>query len=263
MPRDVERNEGPEDGAATRSKGSWFGFLPAVTPTESVVMRVREVAKRRGLSVRELADRLEPIAPQLNPQAVLANLLAGRRKAVDVSELFALAMALDVAPVHLMAPIDDEWSIDVGGGRPCDATAVRNWVRGINPLEDTDPRLYFSEVPLGEYVTVQGPLTVAEGGRPWRALIGGGQEPHPPLGCPVPRPRQQAEEAVLCPQGRRRSVCGHDRGRQGPGCRPSTRTPGRSPSSPTRSTGSLRRPSILNSRGHRDAAAPPRVSRTG
>ena len=113
------------------------------TATRVVAERVREVRKRRGWTMAQLAERCAAIgAPQITENA-LENLEYGRRgtrRAVTVDDLFALAVALDIAPVHLLVtPDEDETS-----------ARRRAWVRGLDAL-DGDPRLYFSQVPHAEF----------------------------------------------------------------------------------------------------------------
>lgn len=83
-------------------------------------------------------------------RSIVANLENGRRATVSVEELLALAYVLDVAPVHLVVPLDDgqfhvtpEWATN--------ADRAREWFRGQHPLPSTDPRIFFSEVPLDEW----------------------------------------------------------------------------------------------------------------
>jgi transcriptional regulator with XRE-family HTH domain len=128
-------------------------------PSDVVGRRVREVRERRGLSVQDLSERCaEKAGYELSAQA-LYNLENGRRdkdkrrrRLVTVEELLALSAALDVAPVHLLADpekTDDPYSVTDRVSAP--ASKVRSWVRGFEPLGDTDPRTYFNEVPAVEW----------------------------------------------------------------------------------------------------------------
>lgn len=89
--------------------------------------------------------------PGLN-RSVLANIESGRRKYVSVDETLTLAWVLDVAPVHLMIPIDSDR--DEYGASPEQAMPVhraRAWLRGEWCPPGTDERLYWSEVPRSEF----------------------------------------------------------------------------------------------------------------
>lgn len=95
-------------------------------------------------------------APELTAQTI-ANIENGRRDAtgrrrrhVTVDELLALAIALDVAPVHLMAPLEEGayWVT------PKVATKIgllRHWIRGTESFPRGNRRVFFSEVPEREW----------------------------------------------------------------------------------------------------------------
>lgn len=95
---------------------------------------------------------------------VVTNLERGRRQNVTVDELLALAYVLNVAPVHLLVPIDDEDRpyavVPASGAR---AGVVRQWIRGLVPLPSTDRRRFFSFVPEREWVPPGGLPPVAGG----------------------------------------------------------------------------------------------------
>lgn len=95
-------------------------------------------------------------------KTVVANLETGRRRFVTVSELLALAYVLDVAPVHLLVPIDDDATAyqAVPGAVAVPPEVARSWVRGFDVIGDMDIRRFASEVPPHEYgPDAQGRLT--------------------------------------------------------------------------------------------------------
>ncbi len=116
---------------------------PAATPSDVVAERIREIRRRRRLSVDELAAAsAEAGYPELTTQAIY-NIESGRRvdgrrrRTVSVDELLALALALNVAPVDLLVP-PEAW--DGEGGellyqitptRGEQTSTVREWVRGM------------------------------------------------------------------------------------------------------------------------------------
>lgn len=66
--------------------------------------RLREI---RGLSAQDLADRCSELgAPQLS-RGVISN-IESRKENVSIEEVLVLASALDVSPVQLFTPADDE-----------------------------------------------------------------------------------------------------------------------------------------------------------
>jgi hypothetical protein len=72
-----------------------------------------------------------------------------RRRGLSVDELFQYARALNVAPVHLVAPPDSDDPVSLGPNLECTPAEMRAWVRGKLPLFQ-DPRVYFTEVPDDE-----------------------------------------------------------------------------------------------------------------
>jgi len=136
------------------------------TLRDTTVARIRELRKARGLSQRELADRMNLLAvtpprrtredpPQpmnkLIDQSTIAKIENGKRE-LTLLEAFQFAYALDVAPIHLFVPTDpalDE-EIDIGPTMSARPDEVRAWIRGDLPLFQ-DARLYFSVVPEHEF----------------------------------------------------------------------------------------------------------------
>lgn len=116
-------------------------------PVEVVARRVREVRERRGLSGAKLAERLRAVGLGWD-RNVVANLENGRRASVDVAELLALAYVLDVAPIHLLVPIDDKTAAyQVTENLMAEVDQVRAWVRGFQGLAGTTLRDFYSEAP--------------------------------------------------------------------------------------------------------------------
>jgi transcriptional regulator with XRE-family HTH domain len=97
-------------------------------PTEIVARRVREARNRRGWTQAELADRLTELGHPTN-QPTVARLESGKR-AVPIEELFALAAALEVPPVHLLTPLDDDAQVAVTPNTSVPAPLARAWLRG-------------------------------------------------------------------------------------------------------------------------------------
>jgi transcriptional regulator with XRE-family HTH domain len=130
-----------------------------LTPSDVVAARVRQVRKRRDLTTAKLAGRCAGLgAPHLTAQALYK--LEGRRESpkshrprpVTVDELFALAAALNVAPVSLLVPPDgNEEPYAVTSEVSASRFEVRFWVRGLTPLAGGDPREYFAELPRDEW----------------------------------------------------------------------------------------------------------------
>ncbi len=124
------------------------------TPSDVVGDRVRQLRKKWGMTVEQLAQRCaEEGMLELTEQA-LYNIEAGRRsgqgrrrgnrRAVTVDELCALARVLDVAPVHLLA-LPDETVQQVTRRTAVAAPEVFLWARGDRPLAGQDETRYLTE----------------------------------------------------------------------------------------------------------------------
>ncbi|MFD6889116.1 helix-turn-helix domain-containing protein [Streptomyces sp. NPDC059957] len=148
----------------------------STTVSDVVAERVKEVRKRRGLTAVQLAERCAAIGvPELTPQSV-SNIETGRRdkagarrRYVTVDELVALAVALEVAPVHLLVPPHPSPRWDGGQHDPNDEAAyrltptrtepsfmVRRFIRGETPLPGMDERAFYSEIPPQEFAPLLG-----------------------------------------------------------------------------------------------------------
>ena len=124
-----------------------------------VAARVREVRIKRGLTAAQLAERCAAAgSPQITTQAIYK--IEGQRESstrpprrVTVDELLALALALNVAPVHLLVPPDDsDAPYPVTSSFTESRFSVRAWIRGVGPAgPDADPREFGAEVPRGEF----------------------------------------------------------------------------------------------------------------
>jgi transcriptional regulator with XRE-family HTH domain len=97
---------------------------------ENVAKAVRRFREARGLSYAELARRLADIGREIPPLG-LRRIEGGDRK-VDVDDLVALALALDVAPLALLLPTEP--SSLVPKGDRYTAARIWDWARGHQAL---------------------------------------------------------------------------------------------------------------------------------
>jgi hypothetical protein len=74
---------------------------------------------------------------------VIANMEAGRRANVPVTELFILAAALGVPPAMLVLPVGTDTDVEIRPGRTADAWTAYRWFTGLGaerlPGEDIPP----------------------------------------------------------------------------------------------------------------------------
>ena len=121
------------------------------TPTQVLARRVRDVRGRQTLSASGLAERCADLGmPDLN-RDVIANIENRRRASVSVDELFVLARALGVAPIHLIVPVYDDEQMAVTPTDTTVARAARSWAIGDAPLggDAEDVTIYWTDAPYG------------------------------------------------------------------------------------------------------------------
>jgi transcriptional regulator with XRE-family HTH domain len=153
------------------------------TVSDVAAAQVRRWRKQRGLQVADLAARCKELGSGQLTENVIENIESGRRaggkrrRDITVDELLNLAVALNVAPVHLLVPVDDQTAAyPIVGGVLARRLGVRAWIRGVGPIDpDADPREFHSAVPRGEFywpasetqgaVQQGAPLTPAESER--------------------------------------------------------------------------------------------------
>ena len=103
--------------------------------TQAVVSQVKRLRRRRGLTSAALAERCAALgAPEVTDN-VIRNIEIGRRT-ISVDQLAVLALALDVAPPHLLTPPDQDGpdGVRVTSTVTADRSTWASWVRGNGPL---------------------------------------------------------------------------------------------------------------------------------
>ncbi|MFD7370423.1 helix-turn-helix domain-containing protein [Streptomyces mirabilis] len=120
------------------------------SPTATVAKRVREVRKRRGLTAQQLADKLSDQGIRWDRYTV-NKLESGKRQNLSLAEWLALSVVLNVAPVHLLLPIDADGDLyQVTPERTNDVEHTRGWIRGHWPLPGANVIQYQGEMPEAE-----------------------------------------------------------------------------------------------------------------
>lgn len=100
---------------------------------ERVAANVRELRKARGLDLAGLAQRMSAVGQPIGLTGI-SKLETGERR-VDVDDLVALAVALDVSPVRLLLPpTADETKVDVTPDAEATARTAWLWATGEKPL---------------------------------------------------------------------------------------------------------------------------------
>src|SRR5260221_2561759 len=110
---------------------------------------MREIRDKRRWSAQRLAQEMTGAGIPWD-RSIVANLETGRRPYVTVEELLGLAYVLQVAPVHLLIPLGDEFYL-VTPAQVVLSGRAREWVRGTHPLPSADRRLWAGEQPAEEW----------------------------------------------------------------------------------------------------------------
>jgi transcriptional regulator with XRE-family HTH domain len=128
---------------------------PPITASRVVGTRVRQLRDRKAWSQQELADRMTELGFKTHRETIARIEAIGKtklRQRVSIDEVLLLAAALRVAPIHLFVPADDDQPVALTPSWKAKPAALRAWVRGNQPLEDSDQwRLsFYTEVPASE-----------------------------------------------------------------------------------------------------------------
>jgi transcriptional regulator with XRE-family HTH domain len=110
---------------------------------------VKEARKARGLTQRELAELLSD-REYPTDRTTVVRIENGQKTDVSLSDVFAFALALDVRPMDLMVPLDDEAPIAVTPARVIPARKARAWIRGDALLRGADWMSVFRQRPKSE-----------------------------------------------------------------------------------------------------------------
>jgi transcriptional regulator with XRE-family HTH domain len=121
----------------------------AKRPSQVASERIRSLRKGRGMTQLQLAERLTALGSPIDRVAV-AKLENGQR-GLPLDEALLFALALDVAPINLFLPLDDE-DIQIAPKVVVPLAAARRWVAGTRPLDAQDQRVYYTEVPEKDFL---------------------------------------------------------------------------------------------------------------
>ena len=124
------------------------------TPSDVIAQRIRQLREARGWSVAELATRCKDAGLPRLTSTVLYKLESQRQnrapRPVTVDELLILAFVLDIAPVHLIAGLDDDAELPISPDWTISASGARQWIRGFAPIAGSNKKLYNANVPPSE-----------------------------------------------------------------------------------------------------------------
>jgi transcriptional regulator with XRE-family HTH domain len=117
---------------------------------------VRRFRTERRLGYAELSRKLAEMGREIPPLG-LRRIENGDRR-VDVDDLVALALALDVSLLALLLPTDTSRLVPFG--RQWDAETIWRWATGSNPLPGNENFLRFlrDSNPLTDWSKVEGEI---------------------------------------------------------------------------------------------------------
>ncbi len=113
------------------------GESPTETVRETFQRRLFAARRDAGLTQEALAARVQALGGSLHPTAI-TRIEKGRRD-VSLEEVLLLAAAIEVSPRTLFEPdrqVDRVRLTPAGDAHP--AERVRDWLRDLAPLADTD-----------------------------------------------------------------------------------------------------------------------------
>jgi transcriptional regulator with XRE-family HTH domain len=108
--------------------------------TDHVVENVRQLRERRGWSLARLAEELAKVGRPILPTG-LHRMESGKRR-IDVDDLAALALALEVSPVRLLLPAERVDEVAVTGEQAAPWESVWRWAVGEQPFDVAGPVQY-------------------------------------------------------------------------------------------------------------------------
>jgi hypothetical protein len=105
-----------------------------------LIQNLDELLDEQKLTYREVSDRLKQIGRPI-PALGLSRISKGTRR-VDVDDLIALAIVLEVSPAALVLPRDpggeEDGAIKLTESLQVPGQAARRWASGHTPLPDVD-----------------------------------------------------------------------------------------------------------------------------
>jgi transcriptional regulator with XRE-family HTH domain len=121
-----------------------------VTAGEAFAARVKQVRERKGWKQHDLSRRLGELGYPMD-RVTLSKIERGglRTRNVKLEEVLAIALALEVSPVFLIVPYEQEARLQVAPNvRPSTGAVARGWVEGRWTLtQEEDQRFFFTEQP--------------------------------------------------------------------------------------------------------------------
>lgn len=126
---------------------------PPLTIGKVFAKRLRDVRERKQLTQEQLSKLLEELGVTIH-RATIAKIENGDTRAENISvrDLLAFAAALNVAPVHLIVPFEDEVELAITRSVAAWPSQARGWIRGNNVLRsEDDEQFFYTHIPRVEF----------------------------------------------------------------------------------------------------------------
>lgn len=104
--------------------------------TRAIAAQIRRHRDGR-LSAQVLSDLTGKLGYEI-PRNTIADLESGRRASISVAELLVLSRALDIPPLLLLFPVDDQAELEVLPGESRPAWRAAQWFTGEGPFPDRE-----------------------------------------------------------------------------------------------------------------------------
>ncbi len=129
----------------------------AKSPRYVLAELLPQIRARAGdMSAQQLADRVHELGGRLDRAAI--SKIESKSRNVSLDEALLLAVALDVAPVHLFLPRDDAAAVALTPAMSAVNTVeAREWLRGHEQLSGLADKPYRTEVPDSEWERTRQP----------------------------------------------------------------------------------------------------------
>jgi transcriptional regulator with XRE-family HTH domain len=140
--------------------------------------RVREERTRQGLTLEQLAARIEKVAEpgkQVDASTIARVERGDTKGRLDTVMLYAVA--LGAAPIDLILPWDDDQFVRIPGHDALPAREAREWIRGERLLDDQSPVTWFAALSEAHQDALVRRGLVATAGSELDAALAGWTEP--------------------------------------------------------------------------------------
>lgn len=124
-----------------------------LTIGEVFARRLRDVREQKQLTQAQLSELLAELGVSIH-RATIAKIENGGTRAENISvrDLLAFAAALNVAPLHMICPFEDDVLLAITRTVAAVPSQARGWIRGNNTLRpEDDAQFFYTHIPRVEF----------------------------------------------------------------------------------------------------------------